>query len=63
MERLQIKPKMFESVRCLAKVWLPDTKKRKIEPKTSDGIFLSYAEHSPIGFFSLIIMCLIVKPS
>ena len=63
MERLQIKPKMFESVRCLAKVWLPDTKKRNIEPKTSDGIFLSYAEHSPIGLLSSRVMCLIAIPS
>ena len=31
---------------CLAKVMLPDPKKRKIGSKTSDCIFLGYAEHS-----------------
>jgi len=31
---------------CLAKVMLPDTKKRKICSKTSDCMFLGYAEHS-----------------
>jgi len=31
---------------CLAKVMLPDPKKRKIGSKTSDGMFLGYVEHS-----------------
>jgi len=31
---------------CLAKVMLPDPKKRKIGSKTSDCMFLGYAEHS-----------------
>jgi len=31
---------------CLAKVMLPDPKKRKICSKTSDCMFLGYAEHS-----------------
>jgi len=32
--------------RCLAKVMLPDPKKRKIGSKTSDCMFLGCAEHS-----------------
>jgi hypothetical protein len=31
---------------CLAKVMLPDPKKRKIGSKTSDCLFIGYAEHS-----------------
>jgi len=31
---------------CLVKVMLPDPKKRKIGSKTSDCLFLGYAEHS-----------------
>ena len=31
---------------CLAKVILPDPKKRKMSFKTSDCMFLGYAEHS-----------------
>jgi len=31
---------------CLAKVMLPDPKKRKIGSKTSDCLFLGYAKHS-----------------
>ena len=31
---------------CLAKVMLPDPKKRKIGTKTSDCMFIGYAEHS-----------------
>ena len=31
---------------CLAKVMLLDTKKRKIGSKTSDCMFIGYAEHS-----------------
>jgi len=33
-------------VRVLAKVMLPDPKKRKIGSKTSDCLFLGYAKHS-----------------
>jgi len=33
-------------VGCLAKVMLPDPKKRKIGSKTSDCMFLGYAEHT-----------------
>ena len=31
---------------CLAKVGLPETKKRKLGPKTSDCVFIGYAENS-----------------
>jgi len=31
---------------CLAKVVLPDPKKRKIGSKTSDFLFIGYVEHS-----------------
>ena len=31
---------------CLAKVMLPDPKKRKIESKTSDYLFIGYVEHN-----------------
>ena len=33
-------------MRVLAKVMLPDPKKRKIGSKTSDCLFLGYAKHS-----------------
>lgn len=31
---------------CLAKVMLPNSKKRKIGSKSSDCMFIGYAEHS-----------------
>ena len=31
---------------CIAKVMLPDPKKRKLGSKTSNCLFLGYAEHS-----------------
>ena len=39
---------------CLAKVNVPINKKRKLGPKTVDGVFLGYAIHS-VGYRFLII--------
>jgi transposase InsO family protein len=39
---------------CLAKVSVPITKKRKLEPKTVDCVFLGYAIHS-VGYRFLIV--------
>jgi len=36
---------------CLAKVMLPDHKKRKLGSETSDCLFLGYAEHNVVYRF------------
>ena len=44
----------FNAWDCLAKVNVPIAKKRKLEPKTVDCVFLGYAFHS-VGYRFLII--------
>ena len=36
----------FKVCGCFAKVGVPPTKKRKVEPKTIDCIFIGYAQHN-----------------
>ncbi|KAL0440846.1 UNVERIFIED_CONTAM: Retrovirus-related Pol polyprotein from transposon TNT 1-94 [Sesamum radiatum] len=42
----EIKPQILSSVGCLAKVLVPEHKRKKLGPKTVDAVFLSYVETS-----------------
>jgi hypothetical protein len=46
MGEKKIKSLLFAHLGCLAKVNVPSNKKRKLEPKTIDCVFLGYAIHS-----------------
>ena len=50
----EIKSLLHVNLGCLAKVNVPINKKRKLGPKTVDGVFLGYAIHS-MGYRLLII--------
>ena len=53
-EKKRLKLSYLRTWGCLAKVNVPINKKRKLGPKTVDGVFLGYAIHS-VGYRFLII--------